>query len=210
MKLIVRIAIALAVAAGFFYLFLRTAHDVRTEPYVVSGQHLQSWTLSIEAATRGSSPLLVLRPPQDLASGLFGQVFQRMMESMKGSVGTGLPLVLRDEYELALAGRYTPQALLDAARAAGLERGPFTPVCVATRRVSQPGLTRQLYFVLFDAPAITAFRRQLAEGLEGAPGAYDPDAQSPVVLIGASDADFDSWLPVRATESDCVAPIVVN
>ena len=210
MKLIVRIAIALVVIAGFFYLFLRTAHDVRTEPYAVSSRHLQSWTLTMETATRGSSPVLTVRPPQELASGLFGQIFQRMMESMKGSVGTGLPLVLRDEYELGLAGRYTPQALLDAARDAGLENTPFTPVCVATRRISQPGLTRQLYFVLFDAPAVVAFRQQLAAGLDGAPGAYDPATLSPVLLIGASDADFDSWLPIRATEADCVAPIAIN
>jgi hypothetical protein len=210
MKLLVKLVIGIALAAGFFYMFLRTAHDVRSEPYTVSAAHLQTWTWATESGARGTSPVLVLRPPQDLGGGLFGQIFQRMMESMKGSTGAGVPIVLRDEYEFALAGRYTPEALLDAARAAGLDQGPFTPVCVATRRVSQPGLTRQLYFVLFDAPAIVAFRQRIAEGLEAMPGVFEPAALSPVLLIGASDADFDTWLPLRATSDDCVAPVTVN
>jgi hypothetical protein len=213
MKLLVRILVGLAVLAGFLYLFLHTARDVRSEPYTTQRQHLQPWTLSIEAATRSTSPMLVVRPPQEFASGLFGQVFQRMMESMKGSVGGGMPLVLRDEYELALAGRYTPQALLDAARMAGVESSTMTPVCVAVRRISEPGLTRQMYFVVFDAPAVVQFRQQLANELQNplASGTFDPAALSPVMIIGASDADFDRWLPVRAdSDTDCVAPVTID
>ncbi len=213
MKLIVKIVVVFAVLAGFLYLFLHTARDVRSEPYTVDRQHLQPWTLSIEVATRSTSPVLVVKPPQELGSGLFGQVFQRMMESMKGSAGSGVPLVLRDEYELALAARYTPQALLDAARAAGLESASITPVCVAMRRVSEPGLTRQMYFVIFDAPAVVAFRQQLAKDLPPTPGfaPFDPAALSPILIIGASDADFDRWLPLQArADADCVAPITIS
>ena len=213
MKLLVKVIVVLALLGGFLYMFLHTAQDVRSEPYTTRRQYLQPWTLSIEPATRSTSPRLVVRPPQEFASGLFGQVFQRMMESMKGSVGSGMPLVLRDEYELALAGRYTPQALLEAARAAGVESSAMTPVCVAVRRISEPGLTRQMYFVIFDAPAVVAFRQQLAKDLEAAPGftVFDPAALSPVMIIGASDAEFDLWLPIQAiVDTDCVAPITVN
>ena len=213
MKLLVKLVVVVAVLAGFLYLFLHTARDVRSEPYATSRQHLEPWTLSIETATRSTSPMLVVRPPQEFAGGLFSQVFQRMMESMKGTTGSGMPLVLRDEYELALASHYTPEALLQAARAAGIESSPLTPVCVAVRRISEPGLTRQMYFVVFDAPAVVAFRQQLAKELQSAPGfsTFDPAALSPVMIIGASDADFDRWLPIQANgEADCVAPITIN
>lgn len=213
MRLLVKVVVALLVVALFGWLFLRTAHDVRSEPYAVERQHLQRWTLSLETAVQGKSPMLVLRPAQDFGSALFSQIFQRMMESMKGTIGGGMPLVLSDEYEFALAGRYTPQALLDEARAAGLEQATVTPVCVATRRISEPGLTRQMYFVIFDAPAVVAFRERIAAGLQRAPGlgTFEAAALSPVMIIGSSDGDFDRWLPLSATaDTDCLAPIAIN
>ena len=212
MKLLVKIVVALLFVALFGYLFLRTAQDVRSEPYTVARQHLRPWTLAVETATQPRSPMLVLRPPQELGGGLFTQIFQRMMESLKGTTGGGLPLVLRDEYELALAGRFTPEELLGAARSAGLESTSLTPVCVAHRRVSEPGLTRSMYFVIFDAPAVVAFRQELVRQAQGAPGAatFDPAVLSPVLIIAATDADFDQWLPLQATGADCLAPIVVN
>ena len=213
MKLLVKIVLALALFAVFGYLFLRTAHDVRSEPYIVSRQHLQPWVLSLETTTRSTSPMLVVRPPQELASGLFSQVFQRMMESMKGTVGSGMPIVLRDEYELALAGRYTPQALLDAARAAGIESSSITPVCVGMRRISEPGLTLQMYFALFEAPAVVQFREKLGLELQATPGpgVFDPGALSPILFVGGTEVDFDSWLPLRVdSTTDCKAPIAIN
>lgn len=213
MKLLIRIVIVLAVVAGFFYLFLRSAQNVRSEPYVVERQHLAPWTLAIESAPTSTSPLLVVRPPQQLGSGLFSQIFSRMMESMKGSAGAGMPIVLRDEYRIALAGRYTPVELLDAARASGLESAQFTPRCVAVRRVSEPGVTRQMYFVIFDAPEVVRFRQQLAGEIAGASGAtaFDPSSLSPLLIVGASEDDFDRWLPLSAdAEVDCVAPIALE
>jgi hypothetical protein len=134
------------------------------------------------------------------------------MESMRGTTGGGMPLVLRDEYELALAGQYTPQSLLDTARAAGVETGPLTPICVATRRISEPGLTRKMYFVISDAPAVVAFRQQLARQSQPVPGTgtFDPAVQSPVLIVAATDVDFDRWLPIQATEAECLAPIAIN
>lgn len=213
MKLLVKILVAGAVLGGFLYLFLHTAQDVRSEPYTALRQHLQPWTLASEIATQTTSPILVVRPPQEFAGSLFSQVFQRMMESLKGTTGGGMPLVLRGEYELALAGRYTPEALFEAARAAGVESSARTPICLAVRRISEPGLTRQMYFVIFDAPAVAGFRQQLARSLEGTPAAamFDAGALSPVMIVGATDAEFDRWLPIQANvDADCVAPIAIN
>jgi hypothetical protein len=35
-------------------------------------------------------------------------------------------------------------------------------------------------------------------------------ALTPVMFIGASDSAFHRWLPIRAGEADCVAPIQVG
>lgn len=213
MKLLIKIGIAALLVAGFLFLFLRSAQDVRSEAYVVDRATLAQWTLALETPQRPTSPILVVRPPQTFGSTLFDQVFQRMMESLRGSTGGGIPIVLRDEYELVLAGRYTPQTLLEAARAAGLDSADYSPVCVGTRRDSRPGVTRMVYFAVFDAPAIDAFRRRLAAELEGSPTAslFDPGSLSPILIIGSSDEAFDAWLPLRVDrDRDCVAPISVN
>lgn len=97
------------------------------------------------------------------------------------------------------------------ARAAGLESATFAPVCMAHRRVSEPGGTRGVHFVLFDVPAFDAFRRQVSEAL-GRAGAgasvFDPQALSPVLIVASMEADFSRWLPLRADPAvDCLAPI---
>jgi len=67
--------------------------------------------------------------------------------------------------------------------------------------VSQPGITRQAYFVLFDAPAIAQFRQQLG---------LDPKALSSILFVAGAGPDFNSWLPQRASaEADCLAPIEI-
>ena len=213
MKLLVKLVIGVLVLTGLAYLFVRTASDTRSEPYQVQRQQLSGWTLALEESGGPSSPLLVLRPPQDLGGDLFRQVFTRMMESMKGSGVADVPIVLRQEYELALAAKYTPAELFDAARAAGLESAAFAPRCVAVRRISEPGLTRQVYFVLFDAPAFGQFREELRRALGGSASSvmFDPAGLSPVLIVGASDASLDRWLPLRAdAAADCIAPITVN
>jgi hypothetical protein len=211
-RILVRIAIVLAALAGFLYLFFRSAESVRSEPYVLERQHTAPWTLALDAVTLASAPMLVARPPQDFGGELFNQIFMRMMESLKGSVMAGVPLVLRGEYDLSLAGPYTPDALLEMARTAGLDRGAFTPVCVATRRVSEPGRTRQVYFVIFESPAFVDFRARIGRALDGvAATRFDAASLSPVLVLGGTEADFDRWLPIAASaDRDCVAPIRIE
>ncbi len=143
---------------------------------------------------------------------LFRQVFSRGMESLSSPVNGAVPLVARGEFDRVFAGRVSQDALAQTARAAGLESAALQPRCVAYRRISEPGDTRQLYFLLFDSPAFEKFRADLASLLDAQTrAAYDPAALSPVLLIGSSDPTFSRWLPLRATpESDCVAPVTVN
>jgi hypothetical protein len=131
---------------------------------------------------------------------------------LSGPSVASIPLVLKGEWDRAFAGSVSPDALLGAARAAGLETSTLTPRCLGYRRVSAPGVNRQLYFVLIDAPAITGFRAQLPQlrpdGGAAAAG-FEPRALSPIVIIAASDAAFSRWLPLAADPAaDCLAPVV--
>jgi hypothetical protein len=212
-KILIKIAVVLAIVGGFFYLFIRSARSVLSEPYIVGQQHLEGWTLTLETPATPTSPILVARPSQALAGGLYTQIFSRMMESMSGSTGGGVPVILRGEYERAVADLYTPQALLEAARTAGLESAGYTPACVSVQRVSEPGGTRQVHFVIFDAPAFVNFRTQIARELQASPtgGTFDAASLSPVLIVAATDPNFDRWLPISANvDRDCLAPIAIR
>lgn len=211
-KVLVKVAVALVVLGGLGFLFMRSVGSTRAEPYQVQREHLRNWTLALE--TGGPrEPMLVLRPPADLVNGLFKQVFKRTMESMNAPAAAGIPLVLGDEYVRTLAGRVTPEALLTAARRAGLERTAAVPRCLAHRRASDSRANQQLYFVVFELPEFASFRRQVAAlaPAGGATASFEPDALSPVVLVAAAESTFERWMPLRADpQTDCVAPIEIG
>jgi hypothetical protein len=200
-SLIVKLAIA-AVAAGVFaVLFMRSLEDTRTEAYTIPRAHLQRWTLALEAGATPADPLLVLRPVPDLATGLFKQIFARAMESLNTPTSPSIPIVLRAEFDRDIGDHFTSDALLAAAKTAGLESSAPSPRCLAHRRISGPGGVRQAYLVLFDAPSIVQFRKQIG---------VDADALSPVMFVAGAGADFSTWLPLRINpEGDCLAPIEV-
>ncbi len=194
-------------------LFVRSAQSTRAEPYEMAGSRLSGWTLAADPMPSRPGTVLTLRPPAELAPDLFRQVFLRAGESLHGPNPAALPLVLEGELDGAAPGTLTSDALLALARDSGLETTPFEPRCMAYRRVSEPGLTRQLYFVRFASPAFDEFRRQLAQRISagGSATAFDPAALSPVLIIGASDAAFSTWLPLRPLPvDDCLAPIAVR
>ncbi len=213
-KALIKILVALAVFAGVGFLFVRSLRNTQSEPYTVERQRLRGWTVALEPASSPAEPMLVLRPPPELASGLFHQVFVRSMESLNAPNPAAIPLVLRGEFDRAFAGRATPDALVAEARSAGLDSAVMEPRCLAYRRVSAPGVIRQLYFVIFDAPAFGRFRERLGAMLAGGAASrtgFDPGALSPVLFIAASDPAFSRWLPLRADPgADCVAPIAVG
>jgi len=213
-RTLVKIVIVLAALAVLAVMFVRSARSVRSEPFEAARARMTGWTLAIEPPDTGSGVLLSLQPQRELAGALFNEVFARSGESLSGPVPPGIPLVLRSEIdERTAAPAVTPQSLLSLAREAGLETATFVPRCMAHRRISAPGVVRQLYFVLFDLPAFDAFRRQVAQRLReaGATSPFDPAAQSPALIVAASDAAFSRWLPLKAdVAKECFAPVTLR
>jgi len=207
-----RVVVGLVALGALAVLFLRSAQSARETPFIVERGSLTPWTLVLEPDAVGS--WLALRPPAQLASPLGRQVFMRAGESVHYPNPPSLPLVLRSEFDRALAGTLTPDAVMTLARAAGLESATFGPRCMAHRRISEPGATRGVYFILFDAPAFDQFRRQVSEELRRAGGddlVFEPTALSPVLIVAAVDENFSRWLPLRANpDVDCLAPIEVQ
>ena len=206
-RVLLRMAIALAAIAVFGYLFLRSLESTRSEPYTVARAHVEKWTLVLEPAEGPNAPLLSVRTGDDLVVRLFRQLFDRANESMSSPATSSIPIVLHGEFNRGLADRMTPGELLAAARTAGLESAPHEPRCMAYRRISEPGTTRQAYFTIVESPAIVSFRQQLARTREGA---LDAAALTPVMFVGTSDPAFHRWLPIRAEETECVAPIQIG
>ena len=199
--LFLKITAGILAIGAFAFLFMRSIDDTRSEAYTVPRSQLQPGALALAPASRPNDPLLVLRPPPDLASGLFRQIFSRAMESLNSPADPVIPVVLRGEFDRVAGDRLTQDALLAAARAAGVEQALPSPRCVVHRRISGPGGVRQAFLLFFDAPAIAAFRTQIG---------LDPDALSPVMFIAGAGADFNSWLPQQiAADADCVAPVEI-
>ena len=199
--------VVLAVLAVLGVLFVRSAQNARAEAYTIEAGNLIGWTLALDPDRGATGTVLGLQAPAGLDRALFNQVFSRAMETFLSPAVSFIPIVLRAEFDRALAGSMTTGDLLAAAREAGIESSPLRPACMGWRRDSQPGAARQVYFVMFEAPAIEAFRRQLAEA---AGGAFDPGAVSPTLFVAAGESTFASWMPLRADQTDCLAPVATD
>ena len=199
--------ILVVVAAGIFgVLFIRSVRNTGAAPYTMRRSDLSGWTLALAPDAATSGVLLGLWPPNGMARPLFSQLFSRSGLSLTGPNPVAMPLVLKSEYDRALAPTVTPEALLARARESGLEAVQPKAVCMATRRVSEPGLTRELFFVRFDHAPFASFRRQVAAQATGR--AFDAASLSPVVIVAATDAAFGTWLPLEGDgPADCLAPI---
>ena len=199
--LLLKIGIAVVVIGLFAFLFMRSVEDTRGAAYTVARAQLQSWRLALEPASAPNDPLLVFQPAGELAAGLFKQIFSRSMESLNSPIAPSIPIVLRGEFDRVVGDQFTPEALLAAAKAAGLEAAAPTPRCLVHRRISEPGGVRQAYLVFFDAPAIAEFRRNL--GLDAA-------ALSPTMFVAGAGGEFNAWLPQRIdADADCLADIEI-
>ena len=213
MRTLKKLVIVVAVLGVLGFMFVRSLQSTRSEPYPIQASHLRGWTLAAEAPGAATGAVLVLRPPAGLPPTLFKQVFERAMESLAAPGSPGMPLLLTHEFEQAFRGQVEANRLVAMAREAGLERDPLQAQCVVHRRVSDPGVTRFVYAAAFRSAAYDRFRNDvaaLAREVSGGAGVFDPAAQSPVLIIGASDATFAAWLPWRVTEPDCLAPLVAD
>ena len=198
--LLIKLAFGTIAVGVFAVLFMQSLEDTRTEPYTVERTHLQTWTLALEPASRPNEPLLVLRPSPGLASGLFKQIFARAMESLNSPTAPSIPIVLRAEFDRDIGDQLTQDALLAAAKAAGVETNVPSPRCLVHVRISEPGGVRQAYLVSFDAASIVQFRKQIG---------LDPAALPPVMFVAGAGADFNSWPPQQINAGECLAPIEI-
>ena len=209
---LIKTAVILVLLVGLGWLFVRSARNVRSEPYELARGRLAGWTLAIDPAPSPSGILLGLQPDKQTAAMLFSQVFSRTGETLSGPVPAAMPIVLQSEFDRTRAGTLTADGLRTSARAAGLESAAFEPRCMAHRRISEPGVTRQVYFVRFDWAAFDTFRRQASQQMRASGGAgMDPAALSPVLIVAGSDTAFSRWLPLRSENvDDCLAPMAIK
>lgn len=200
---LIKAAIAVVLLAGVALLFVRSVKDTRAEPYVVSASHLRNWTLAIDSAADADGAVVSLRPQPELAMNLFRQLFSRQMESLGTPSQPGIALVLRRE----IPSELPVDSILAMARDAGLDGVTPAPRCVGYRRVSDPGITRQLYFMWFDVPGFDRFRQALASRVGAG---FTAAGLSPVLMVGA-EPGFTGWMPVVVDQKrDCLAPVTVE
>ena len=203
--------LGLAAVALFAFLFIRSARSVGAEPYTMGRAQLSGWTVALDPAPDASGIVLALWPPSTLAPPLFSQIFSRSGLSLNGPNPVAMPLVLKAEFDRAgMGSALPPDALVQLARESGLESMQPKPTCLANRRISQPGSTREVFFVRFEFPPFAALRNAIAARL-GGPGGFDPAGLSPAVVIAGTDGNFGTWQPLQGDGSqDCLAPIEVR
>jgi len=210
-KTLLKVMVALVAVAALGLLFVRSVRNTSAEAFLIPRAHLAGWTLGLAPPGDQLGAFLTLTPKPELMPPLSRELFSRMGESLYYP-SAAMPVVLRGEFDSAIAGTLTPDALLDLARQAGLESATIQPQCMARRRDSAPRVIRGVYFLVFDVPQFGQFREQVAERIRagGASSLFDPAALSPVLVAANLDGDTARWLPLRAAESDCFAPVVIE
>jgi hypothetical protein len=213
MKTLFKVMIALVAVGVLAVLFVRSARNSGAQPFTIEQQDLTGWTLTLAPDVNDLDSLLSLTPKATFLPPLSRQLFARMGESLHYPMAA-MPIVLRREFERAMAGTLTPEALLNAARDASLETATLQPRCMARRRISAPGLVQEVFFLVFELPAFSEFREQVAQRLRAAgrdQSLFDPLALSPVLIAADLDGSFSRWQPLRADPTnDCFAPVVVQ
>jgi hypothetical protein len=213
MKTLLKVLIVVAAAGVLAVLFARSLQSSRAAPFTVAREDLTGWTLTLAADADQLDSLLSIVPKAALTPPLSRELFARMGETLHYPPAA-MPIVLRSEFQRAMAGALVPEDLFDAARDAGLESAVFQPQCMASRRISGQGFVRGVYFLVFDLPLFTQFREQVAQRLRAAgrdPALFESAALSPVLIAADLDGSFSRWLPLRADpEADCFAPVVVE
>ena len=213
LSLVPKVALWLVALSVLAVMFVRSAQSTRETPFTIERAGLSPWSLVSEPDRDALGAWLALRPPTQLTPPLGRQIFARAGESVHYPNPPSLPLILRNEIDGALAGVLTPAAAMNLARTAGLESAAFEPRCMARRRISEPGYTRSMYAVVFDAPAFGQFRQAVAAQVRsaGSSSPFDPVALSPALIVAASDENFSRWLPLGINpDVDCIAPIQVQ
>ena len=206
-RALVKALVALTALGVIGFLFMRSLDDTMSEPYTVAPAHVDAWRLVLDASGGAASPMLSLQARPELVSNLSRQVFRRVMESTASPQDSLIPLVMRGEFDRSLRQTMSGDQLLAEARAAGLESARHDLHCLARHRQSEGRTVRQVYFVLVNSASIGAFRESLRRS---AAQGFDPAAVTPAIVVAHSESSFGSWLPIRASAADCIAPIRVE
>jgi hypothetical protein len=211
---LVQVALGTTVLALMVVLFLRSIESTRAAPFAVESGALAGWTLVPQPQLDPLGSWLALSPPPRLTSALGREIFRRGGESVNYPNPPLVPLLLQGEFERAFAGRVSPEQIVSLAQDVGLESATWKPRCMAYRRISAPGMTTGVYFMLLDAAPFDRFRQELRGLLAtagGDPSLFDPAALSPALIVAALDGNFGRWMPLRAdSEADCMAPVEVT
>ena len=119
-----------------------------------------------------------------------------------------LPIVLRHEFETGLQEFLSLDEIFQVAQDAGLEKARFDPICMGVKRKPFAGRSRQIYFVLFEAPQVESFRSQIERLSKARGGMFHAGVLDLVLPISGSDAGFASWLPITVDRvTECQAPL---
>ncbi len=188
-SILVKILVGLGALALFGWLFAKTLRDVTSVPYTVRPLDLQSWSVELTTQMNPDGPLLWLQAPPELPLVLVDQVFQRNMTSLTKPAVSGIPLILRHEFESAMSSILTPEELVALARDAGLETATLQPLCMAVHRTPEQR-EQPAFYVLFDFPQFKDFREQVATVLSlrnKSEAGFDVNALSPALFVAASE-----------------------
>jgi hypothetical protein len=206
-KLLLKAGGIVVVATVMAFAFWRSVHTARSEAYTLSAGSQRPWQLTTATPAGPNDPVLLLEPPPDVSRELFDQVFKRSMESMGAPDVVGIPLVLQGELERAGAARITRDDLVAMARQAGLDGAVPAPRCMGHRRAPEPDTRQQVFFAIFDLPAFTTFRTNLAARLGAS---FDAAFVTPALFVGIVESRQPRWVPLHAdAANDCIAPIAI-
>jgi hypothetical protein len=151
-----------------------------------------------------------MRPPDALTSALFKEASRHAGRTLIAPPHPALALVLRSEFDEGLQGVYGTDSVLRIARDAGIEDETFVPVCLAHRTADGPTGRADVYFVPFTSAAFNNTRVDLVpdQPEHAGIGVYEPATLTPILIVGASDANFERWLPMPFDQaSDCESPL---
>ena len=193
---------------GLAWLWLRS----RTQMSVTfSATAFASWPIIV---SDGTDPWIVaLAPPEAVMATLSAEVTRRAGRALVAPTHPGLPMVLRTEFDEGLQGVYGTDSVLRMARDAGVDATHLQPVCLAHQVRDGADGRAEVYFVPFDSPEFSQLRIDLTptEPEHAGVGVYEPGTLTPILIVGATDTNFDGWWPLRFdAAADCVGVVATT
>ena len=171
----------------------------------------ESWPIIV---SNGTDPWIVaLAPPEAVMTTLSAEVTRRAGRPLSAPPHPGLPLVLRTEFDEGLQGVYGTDSVVLMARDGGVDATHLQPVCLAHHVRDGAGGRAEIYFVPFESPEFSQLRIDLtpSEPEHAGVGVYEAGTLTPILIVGATDANFDNWWPLHFNAAaDCVGVVATT